>query len=59
MMTKDGKPCRPCEAAWGVIGILAGIVLLYMGADLLTGGALTAAISGRQAADEEISDATE
>jgi hypothetical protein len=59
MMPKTGKPCRPCEMAWGVIGLAAGIVLLYMGADLLTGGALTAMISGRRAVDEETSDAAE
>ena len=57
-MGKDGKPCRPCEMVWGVIGALAGIVLLYMGVDLLSGGALTAAISGRGAVDEETDNAT-
>lgn len=58
-MGKNGKPCRPCDMVWGAIGLTAGIVLLYMGVDLLFGGALTAAISGRGAAEEETSDAAE
>jgi hypothetical protein len=39
-------PCRPCEIAWGSFGVIAGLVLLFIGADLLTGGAITRAISG-------------
>lgn len=58
-MGKNGKPCRPCEMVWGVIGVVAGMVLLYMGADLLSGGALSAAISGRGAAEQEPTDAAE
>lgn len=46
-MPRGSGPCRPCEMFWGALGIGAGLILLYMGADLLAGGALTAAISGR------------
>ena len=36
---------------WGALGIGAGLILLYMGVDLLTGGAITATISGRAAVE--------
>jgi hypothetical protein len=45
-VAEEVKPCRPCEIAWGTFGVLAGLVLLAIGADLLTGGRLTRAISG-------------
>jgi hypothetical protein len=41
-----GRQCRPCEIFWGTIGVTAGFVLLFMGADLLTGGWLARMISG-------------
>lgn len=49
-----GETCRPCEAFWGIIGVTAALVLLYIGVDLLSGGALTSAIAGRRT--EEVQD---
>jgi hypothetical protein len=40
------RTCRPCDRIWGAFGLLAGGALIYMGLDLLTGGALTRAITG-------------
>jgi hypothetical protein len=39
------KPCRPCEIAWGTFGVLAGLILLAIGTDLVTGGWLTRALT--------------
>lgn len=38
---------------WGTIGVLAGLVLLYMGCDLMSGGSLTSAISGARSDDDD------
>lgn len=43
---EPGQPCRPCEMLWGTIGVIAGLALLFMGLDLLTGQGLTRRISG-------------
>lgn len=37
--------CRPCESIWGVFGIGVGLVILCIGLDLATHGALTRAIT--------------
>jgi hypothetical protein len=41
----EPRPCRPCDFVWGTLGLVAGIVLLFMGADLISGGALTRTLS--------------
>lgn len=45
---QPGVPCRPCERIWGLFGVAAGLVLLYMGLDLLSGGSLSSVLSGAQ-----------
>lgn len=33
--------CRFCEIAWGTLGLTAGCILIFIGLDLISGGALT------------------
>jgi hypothetical protein len=44
------KQCRACDRAWGAFGIVMGLVVLAIGLDLMTGGALTRAASPRKLA---------
>lgn len=48
------RDCRPCDLLWGAVGIGAGMLLLYIGIDLLTNGAITAMITGGAVVDEAI-----
>lgn len=51
-MADKPKDCRPCEIAWGVFGVIAGCVLLAIGADLLTGGRLARALTRSEHDDD-------
>lgn len=45
----DGEPaeeCGPCMRGGGLLLLTVGLGLAYMGADLVTGGALTRVIAG-------------
>lgn len=44
-MPEQVKECRKCDRAWGLIGIGFGTVILIIGIDLLTGGALARLVS--------------
>jgi hypothetical protein len=41
MEEDEPRQCVFCERVWGLVGLAAGAVILYIGADLVTGGALT------------------
>jgi len=43
-----GKDCLICDKVLAAGGLLFAAVLAYMSADLLTGGAITAALFGRR-----------
>lgn len=43
-----GKDCLICDRVLAAGGLVAALVLAYMSADLLTGGAITAALFGRR-----------
>jgi len=45
----EPRDCVLCDTAWGIVGALAALAILYVSADLLTGGRLTAAIFTREA----------
>jgi hypothetical protein len=40
------RECRKCDLAWGIGGVIFGVLLLALGADLITRGALTRALTG-------------
>jgi hypothetical protein len=42
------KECRQCDLVWGLAGVLFGSLILAIGADLITRGALTRALTGRR-----------
>ena len=37
----DPVECRKCDIAWGLLVVGCAVVALFMGLDLLTGGAVT------------------
>jgi hypothetical protein len=36
-----------CERVWGLVGVAAGLAILFIGVDLMLGGGLTRALFGR------------
>lgn len=42
----EGGGCGPCQRAGGLLLLALGAGLIYMGADLVTGGALTRLVAG-------------
>jgi hypothetical protein len=46
MADEEARQCRFCDLVWGTLGVTAGVVLLYMGLDLLTSGGISRMISG-------------
>jgi hypothetical protein len=40
------RECRKCDVAWGLAGVLFGALMLAIGADLITRGALTRVLTG-------------
>jgi hypothetical protein len=40
------KECRACDRVWGVFGVIVGAGILVIGIDLVTGGAITRALTG-------------
>lgn len=50
------EPCEDCatgsERLMGILGVAAALVLGFIGADLLTGGALSRALFPAKAADD-------
>jgi hypothetical protein len=46
---EPGEPrtCLFCERVWGLVGVAAGLAILFIGVDLMLGGGLTRALFGR------------
>lgn len=47
MPTEEPKRCVMCERVSGIFGILLGAIVLFIGIDILTNGAISGLISGR------------
>jgi thiamine monophosphate kinase len=37
----EPKPCALCDILTGILGVLAGMGMIYIGVDLITGGRIT------------------
>jgi hypothetical protein len=42
----ERRECRKCDAVWGLAGVFFGGLILAIGVDLLTGGALGRVLTG-------------
>lgn len=46
------RQCVFCDRAWGVFGVVLGVVFLFIGIDVLTGSKLSTMLSGTQEVTE-------